>query len=47
MLSPRAWRRSSVGDPVLAETEVGPLITPHESDRVSTWIDEASRAAPA
>jgi acyl-CoA reductase-like NAD-dependent aldehyde dehydrogenase len=29
------------GDPVLAETEVGPLITPHESDRVSTWIDEA------
>jgi acyl-CoA reductase-like NAD-dependent aldehyde dehydrogenase len=29
------------GDPVLAETEVGPLITPHETDRVSTWIDEA------
>jgi acyl-CoA reductase-like NAD-dependent aldehyde dehydrogenase len=29
------------GDPVLAETEVGPLITPHEADRVSVWIDEA------
>ena len=29
------------GDPVLAETEVGPLITPHEADRVSAWIDEA------
>jgi acyl-CoA reductase-like NAD-dependent aldehyde dehydrogenase len=29
------------GDPVLAETEVGPLITPHETDRVSSWIDEA------
>jgi acyl-CoA reductase-like NAD-dependent aldehyde dehydrogenase len=29
------------GDPVLAETEVGPLITPHEADRVSGWIDEA------
>jgi acyl-CoA reductase-like NAD-dependent aldehyde dehydrogenase len=29
------------GDPVLAETEVGPLITPHEAERVSTWIDEA------
>jgi acyl-CoA reductase-like NAD-dependent aldehyde dehydrogenase len=28
-------------DPVLAETEVGPLITPHETDRVSSWIDEA------
>jgi acyl-CoA reductase-like NAD-dependent aldehyde dehydrogenase len=30
-----------VGDPVLANTEVGPLITPHEVDRVSSWIDEA------
>jgi acyl-CoA reductase-like NAD-dependent aldehyde dehydrogenase len=29
------------GDPVLADTEVGPLITPHEADRVSAWIDEA------
>ena len=30
-----------VGDPVLAETEVGPLIHPREADRVSAWIDEA------
>jgi acyl-CoA reductase-like NAD-dependent aldehyde dehydrogenase len=30
-----------VGDPALAETEVGPLIDPREADRVSTWIDEA------
>jgi acyl-CoA reductase-like NAD-dependent aldehyde dehydrogenase len=31
-----------VGDPVLKETEVGPLITPAESDRVQRWIDEAT-----
>jgi acyl-CoA reductase-like NAD-dependent aldehyde dehydrogenase len=30
-----------VGDPVSAQTEVGPLITPREVDRVSAWIDEA------
>jgi acyl-CoA reductase-like NAD-dependent aldehyde dehydrogenase len=30
-----------VGDPVLAETEVGPLILPRETTRVSGWIDEA------
>jgi acyl-CoA reductase-like NAD-dependent aldehyde dehydrogenase len=33
-----------VGDPVLAETEVGPLIAPRETDRVSAWIDEAVAA---
>jgi acyl-CoA reductase-like NAD-dependent aldehyde dehydrogenase len=33
-----------VGDPVLAETEVGPLIAPREADRVSAWIDEAVSA---
>jgi acyl-CoA reductase-like NAD-dependent aldehyde dehydrogenase len=33
-----------VGDPILAETEVGPLITPAESDRVASWIDEAVSA---
>jgi len=33
-----------VGDPVLAETEVGPLITPREAERVSAWIDEATAA---
>jgi acyl-CoA reductase-like NAD-dependent aldehyde dehydrogenase len=30
-----------VGDPILAETEVGPLINPREADRVSAWINEA------
>jgi len=30
-----------VGDPTLPQTEVGPLITPSEADRVATWIDEA------
>jgi acyl-CoA reductase-like NAD-dependent aldehyde dehydrogenase len=30
-----------VGDPVLAETEVGPLINPREANRVSAWIEEA------
>lgn len=35
-----------VGDPALAETEVGPLILPKEADRVIAWIEEA-RAAGA
>jgi acyl-CoA reductase-like NAD-dependent aldehyde dehydrogenase len=30
-----------VGDPLLRETEVGPLILPHETDRVTSWIEEA------
>lgn len=30
-----------VGDPLLAETEVGPLIRHREVDRVSAWVDEA------
>jgi acyl-CoA reductase-like NAD-dependent aldehyde dehydrogenase len=30
-----------VGDPTHADTEVGPLITPDEADRVETWIGEA------
>jgi acyl-CoA reductase-like NAD-dependent aldehyde dehydrogenase len=30
-----------VGDPTLADTEMGPLILPRETDRVSAWIDEA------
>ena len=29
------------GDPLLAETEVGPLILPRETTRVQSWIDEA------
>lgn len=31
------------GDPILKETEVGPLILPKEADRVANWIDEAVR----
>ena len=30
-----------VGDPVSADTEVGPLIRPAEVDRVGEWVDEA------
>jgi acyl-CoA reductase-like NAD-dependent aldehyde dehydrogenase len=30
-----------VGDPLLPETEVGPLIHPREADRVSAWTEEA------
>lgn len=30
-----------VGDPLLAETEVGPLIRPQEVDRVHAWVQEA------
>ena len=33
-----------VGDPLLRETEVGPLINPREADRVGSWIDEAASA---
>ena len=30
-----------VGDPLLAETEVGPLIRPAEAERVAQWVQEA------
>ncbi len=30
-----------VGDPTSPDTEVGPLITPAESERVESWIEEA------
>ena len=30
-----------VGDPMLPETEVGPLIRPRETDRVAEWVAEA------
>ncbi|AYG62095.1 aldehyde dehydrogenase family protein [Rhizobium jaguaris] len=33
-----------VGDPLLPNTEVGPLIHPREANRVSEWIDEAIAA---
>ena len=33
-----------VGDPLDSETDVGPLITPDDRDRVKEWIDEAVAA---
>jgi acyl-CoA reductase-like NAD-dependent aldehyde dehydrogenase len=33
-----------VGDPLDPETDVGPLITPGDRDRVKTWIEEAVEA---
>jgi acyl-CoA reductase-like NAD-dependent aldehyde dehydrogenase len=33
-----------VGDPIKAETEVGPLIVPVETKRVESWIEEAVAA---
>ena len=37
-------RALRVGDPLLPETEVGPLIHPREADRVAAWIEEAVAA---
>ena len=37
----RRARSLRVGDPLLAETEVGPLIRPQEVDRVHAWVREA------
>lgn len=34
-------RKLKVGDPTLAETEVGPLIEPEETERIAEWVDEA------
>jgi acyl-CoA reductase-like NAD-dependent aldehyde dehydrogenase len=34
----------TVGDPLDEDTDVGPLITPHDRDRVKEWIDEAVSA---
>jgi acyl-CoA reductase-like NAD-dependent aldehyde dehydrogenase len=36
--------RLTVGDPLDAETDVGPLITPGDRDRVKAWVDEAVAA---
>jgi acyl-CoA reductase-like NAD-dependent aldehyde dehydrogenase len=33
-----------VGDPMLKDTEVGPLILPRETERVASWIKEATDA---
>jgi acyl-CoA reductase-like NAD-dependent aldehyde dehydrogenase len=34
----------SVGDPLDSETDVGPLITPEDRDRVKGWVEEAVAA---
>jgi len=34
-------QKMTIGDPTLAETEIGPLIRTRENDRVADWIDEA------
>lgn len=34
----------TVGDPVLAETDIGPLIRPGEVNRVEEWVDQAVTA---
>jgi acyl-CoA reductase-like NAD-dependent aldehyde dehydrogenase len=34
-------RALRAGDPLLIETEIGPLIQPREADRVLSWIEEA------
>jgi acyl-CoA reductase-like NAD-dependent aldehyde dehydrogenase len=34
-------RTMKVGDPVLPDTEVGPLIRPHEVGRIHDWVQEA------
>jgi acyl-CoA reductase-like NAD-dependent aldehyde dehydrogenase len=36
-----AASKLKVGDPTLAETEVGPMIDPGETQRVGEWVDEA------
>ncbi|PIB33940.1 aldehyde dehydrogenase [Reichenbachiella sp. 5M10] len=36
-----AARAMKVGDPLLVDTEVGPLIEPSEVDRVHAWVTEA------
>jgi acyl-CoA reductase-like NAD-dependent aldehyde dehydrogenase len=37
-------RALRVGDPILPETEMGPLILPREVDRVAAWVAEARDA---
>ncbi|PJK29998.1 aldehyde dehydrogenase family protein [Minwuia thermotolerans] len=39
-----AAKKMKVGDPTLADTEIGPLITPGEVDRVHQWVEEAKAA---
>ena len=35
-------KQQQIGDPTLADTDVGPLIRPAEVQRVHTWVSEAS-----
>ncbi|MEE2822247.1 MAG: aldehyde dehydrogenase family protein [Acidobacteriota bacterium] len=37
-------KKLKVGDPILAETDVGPLIRPTEVTRVEKWVEEAIHA---
>lgn len=39
-----AGKRMIVGDPLAADTEVGPLIRPDEVNRVHCWVEEAVEA---
>lgn len=36
-----AAEKLRIGDPTLAETEVGPLIDPAETDRIHSWVQKA------
>ncbi|MCK4774848.1 MAG: aldehyde dehydrogenase family protein, partial [Candidatus Krumholzibacteria bacterium] len=36
-----AGKQLKIGDPTLADTDVGPLIRPAEVDRVESWVNEA------
>jgi acyl-CoA reductase-like NAD-dependent aldehyde dehydrogenase len=40
----KAAKALVVGDPTLATTAVGPLISPREVDRIDTWVQEAVAA---
>lgn len=39
-----AAEKLRIGDPTLAETEVGPLIDPAETDRIHSWVQKAVAA---
>jgi acyl-CoA reductase-like NAD-dependent aldehyde dehydrogenase len=40
----QAGDKMVVGDPTKPDTEVGPLITPKEAERVAQWVEEAKQA---
>ena len=44
MILANAAKELVVGDPLDPATEVGPLISPSEVDRVETWVEEAREA---